>query len=254
MGTAGPWRCRWRVRLTGFPLVRGWVCDVALWGCPGTVRRHAQPGELKIKERRSWKTWQLLTAVLVAAVFGMWINGDTGGASGTNGASTTGTLPPPSAASPGSSAGGSTATTTTAVGGSSDTTTTAAGSSTTTTAAGGSTTTPTSSSTSSAAPAGPAHVLLLSPQQKGNWTSTTFTTTAAPWNVGWAFSCAPAPATGPSFEVFVTPAGSAPSGTPAISETGSSGQSVTAQSSLGAQTLVVQTSASCTWIVKVTGS
>jgi len=38
-----------------------------------------KPGELKIKERRSWKTWQLLTAVLIAAIAGMWINGDTGG-------------------------------------------------------------------------------------------------------------------------------------------------------------------------------
>jgi len=89
---------------------------------------------------------------------------------------------------------------------------------------------------------------------QGNWTSTSFTTTAAPWNIGWAFRCAPAPASGPSFVVMVTPAGSAPTGTPAISETGPSGQSVTAQSSTGAQTLVVQAPASCVWIVKVTGS
>jgi hypothetical protein len=54
--------------------------------------------------------------------------------------------------------------------------------------------------------------------------------------------------------VFVTPAGSPPTGTPAISETGPSGQSVTAESSLGAQTLVVQAPAACAWIVKVTGS
>jgi len=107
---------------------------------------------------------------------------------------------------------------------------------------------------SSTATAGPARVLLESPQLKGNWTSTSFTTTAAPWNIGWAFQCAPAPAAGPSFQVFVTPAGSAASGTAAISETGASGQSVTAASSLGAQTLVVQAPASCTWIVKVTGS
>ena len=94
-----------------------------------------EPGELKIKERRSWKTWQLLTAVLIAAIFGMWINGDTGGgASSTTGTSSgSGKLPPPSAASSGSAAGGSTATTTTAAGGSSVTTTTAASGSTTTT-------------------------------------------------------------------------------------------------------------------------
>jgi hypothetical protein len=211
------------------------------------------PGELNIKERRSWKTWQLLTAALVAAVFGMWINGDTGGASSTNGGASAGNenLPPPSAASSGSAAGTSTTTTAAAAGGGSSATTTTAGGSTTTTAAGGSTTTSTPSST---AAAGPAHVLLLSPQLQGNWTSGSFATTAAPWNIGWAFNCAPAPASGPSFQVSVTPAGSAATGTPAISETGPSGQSITAQSSLGAQTLVVQAPASCTWIVKVTGS
>ncbi len=215
-----------------------------------------EPGELKLKERRSWRTWQLLVAVLVAAIFGMWINGDTGGGASSASSSTSGTLPP---ASSGSSAAGST--TPTAAGGGSVTTTTAAGvtttsaagGTTTTTAAGGSSTTSTTASTSTA-PAGPAHVLLESPQLKGNWTSTSFTTTSAPWNIGWAFSCAPAPAAGPSFQVSVTPAGSPPTGTPAISETGASGQSVTAQSSLGAQTLVVQAPAGCTWIVKVTGS
>ena len=214
-----------------------------------------QPGELKIKERRTWKTWQLFTAVLVAVIVGMWINGDTGGG-GTSSANGTGSggghLPPPSAAS--SSAGSGTTTTTTAAGGGSVTTTTTAGGSTTTTAAGGSTTTSTTSPAGSAPPPGPARQLLLSPQQQGNWTSTPFTTTAAPWNIGWAFRCAPAPASGPSFQVFVTPAGSPPSGPAAISETGPSGQSVTAQSSLGSQTLVVQAPASCTWIVKVTGT
>ena len=94
-----------------------------------------EPGELKIKERRSWKTWQLLSAALIAAVFGMWINGDTGGgASNTTGTSSgSGKLPPPSASSSGSGAAGGTATTTTAAA--------AAGGTTTTTAAGGSTTT-----------------------------------------------------------------------------------------------------------------
>jgi hypothetical protein len=211
-----------------------------------------KPGELRIKQRRTWKTWQLLTAVLVAVIAGMWINGDTGG--GTSSANGTGSsgghLPPPSAAS--SASGGTT--TTTAAGGSSVTTTTTAGGSTTTTAAGGAATTSTTSPTGSTPAPGPARQLLLSPQQQGNWTSTQFTTTAAPWNIGWAFRCAPAPASGPSFQVFVTPAGSPPSGSAAISETGPSGQSVTAQSSLGLQTLVVQAPASCTWIVKVTGT
>ena len=231
-------------------------------GAPDVV---PQAGELRIKERRSWKTWQLLSVALLAAILGMWINGDTGGG-GSSAASSNpdgGHLPAEGAGTPAASgsgattttaAGGTSATTTTAAssGGSSATTTTAAGGSTTTTVAGGSTT----ATTTAGAAAGPARVLLLSPQQKGNWTSTAFTTTAAPWNIGWAFSCAPAPAGGPSFQVFVTPAGSSasPTGTAAISETGASGQSVTPQSSLGAQELVVQTTASCTWVIKVTGS
>jgi hypothetical protein len=221
-----------------------------------------QPGELKIKERRSWKTWQLLAVALVAVILGMWINGDTGGTPSATGTSSgSGKLPPPSSASAPATAGKNTATTTTAAGGATTTTaaggattTTAAGGATTTTAAGGATTTTAAASGSSTAAAGPARVLLTSPQLKGNWTSTSFTTTAAPWNIGWAFRCAPAPVAGPSFQVFVTPVGSPPTGTPAISETGPSGQSVTAQSSLGAQTLVVQSTATCTWIVKVTGT
>jgi hypothetical protein len=216
-----------------------------------------QPGELNIKQRRSWKTWQLLTAVIVAAVLGMWINGDTGGGGGAAGAhgTTSGTLPPAATPQGDTTPGGGVTTTTTAAaagGGSAGggaTTTTAAGG-TTTTVAGGSATTP----TSSPAAAGPARVLLTSPQLKGNWTSTSFTTTAAPWNIGWAFACTPAPAGGPSFQVFVVPAGGSPSGTAAVSETGAQGQSVTPQTTTGAQTLVIQTTSSCTWIVKVTGS
>jgi hypothetical protein len=221
-----------------------------------------QSGDLKIKERRSWRTWQLLTVALVAAILGMWINGDTGGGGSSSATSSNpdgGKLPAEGAGAPAASGSGGTTTTvaaggtaTTRAGSSSATTTTGAGGSTTTTVAGGSTT----ATTAAGAATGPARVLLLSPQQKGNWTSTAFTTTAAPWNIGWAFNCAPAPAGGPSFQVFVTQAGSSasPSGTAAVSETGASGQSVTPQSSLGAQELVVQTTASCSWIIKVTGS
>jgi hypothetical protein len=224
-----------------------------------------QPGELKIKERRSWKTWQLLSVALVAAILGMWINGDTGGGGGSSSATSSnpdgGKLPAEGAGAPAASGSRGTSTTV-AAGGTSGTSTTAAGdsSATTTTGAGGSTTTvaggSTTATTAAGAAAGPARVLLLSPQQKGNWTSTAFTTTAAPWNIGWAFNCAPAPAGGPSFQVFVTQAGSSasPTGTAAVSETGASGQSVTPQSSLGAQELMVQTTASCSWIIKVTGS
>ncbi len=211
------------------------------------------PGELHIKDRRTWKTWQLVTAMLAAALVGMALNYHTVGATQSSNApayvlpkstgSTTTTTPSSAADSSGSST-----TTTAAAGGSSGSTPT------TTAAAGGSTATSAPSSTSSPG-AGPARVLMGPTQLQGNWTSPAFTTTVAGWNIGWAFNCSPAPAAGTSFQVFVTPAGSSsPTGTPAISETGPSGQSVTAQSSLGAQTLVVQAPASCTWAVKVTGS
>jgi hypothetical protein len=97
--------------------------------------------------------------------------------------------------------------------------------------------------------------LLLGPtQSQGNWTSPAFTITAPSWNIGWAFQCSPAPTAGTSFQVFVTPAGASPGSAAAISETGGSGQAVTAQSSLGKQTLVVEAPANCAWAVKVTGS
>lgn len=210
------------------------------------------PGELGIKQKRTWKTWQLLVGMGITLVIGMGIDAWVG--SGQNGTSNS-SASTPAYQIPTSS--GSATTTTSAgargSGGSSTTTTTAAGGSTTTTQAGGSTTT-TSAPASSGASAGPAHVLVGPTQMQGNWTSPAFTTSAAGWNIGWAFRCVPAPATGASFEVFVTPVGASPGGTPAVSGTGASGQSVTSQSSLGAQTLVVEAPATCTWVVKVTGS
>jgi hypothetical protein len=210
------------------------------------------PGSLGLKEKRSWKTWQLAVAVVIAAVVGMAINGNVGasGSGSSTGTGTSGggayTLPP---------AGGSSTSTTAATGGGSTTTTT------TTTTAGGkskdtTTTTATSSSTGSTTTTStaPARLLLGPTQLQGNWTSPAFTITAPTWNIGWAFQCTPAPASGTSFEVFVTAAGASPGAAPAISETGPSGQSVTAQTSLGKQTLVVEAPANCAWAVKVTGS
>lgn len=208
------------------------------------------PGELGIKQRRAWKTWQLLVGMSAALVLGMGIDYWVGSGQGTaNSSASTPAYQIPT--------GSGSVTTTSSAGasgsGGASTTTTAAGGSTTTTQAGGTTTT-TSGSTSSSAPAGPSRVLMGPTQMSGNWTSPAFTTSAAGWNIGWAFRCVPAPATGASFQVFVTPVGASPGGTPAVSGTGASGQSVTSQSSLGAQTLVVEAPATCTWVVKVTGS
>jgi hypothetical protein len=219
------------------------------------------PGSLRLKEKRSWKTWQLVLGIVAAAGVGMAINGNVGasGSGGSSGLGTSGggayTLPP---------AGGSaTSTTVSTVGGSTTTSSPTAGASTTTTAGGKSkdTTTTTASSSSSSTTGSttttsipPARLLLGPTQLQGNWTSPAFTITAPAWNIGWAFQCTPAPTTGTSFQVFVTAAGASPGSAAAISETGASGQAVTAQTSAGKQTLVVQAPANCAWAVKVTGS
>ncbi len=214
---------------------------------PLEMNRAPAPGELQIREQRSWKTWQLLVAAFLAALGGMLIDywlqpaSTTASASGGSGAYK---LPPP----PGSSA-----TTTTVDSGASggDTTTTTADYSTTTTVASSST--PTTAGAASQTTA-TAQVLLTSPQSHGNWTSPAFSITSSSWDIGWAFQCTTAPASGSSFEVFVAPSGGSPSETPAVSESGLTGQSVSSQSTTGQQMLVVEAPANCIWIVKVTGS
>lgn len=222
------------------------------------------PGALGIKEKRTWKTWQLVGAVVIAVLVGMLINYRTVGASASGGSGTSGggdyTPPPPAGATgttvpPGGSSAG-----TTAPPGSTSTSTSTGGTTTTTKGRGSkaATTTTTTSSTSGSSATttttAPARLLLGPTQSEGNWSSPAFTITASGWNIGWAFQCTPAPTAGTSFQVFVTPAGSAPGSAAAISETGGSGQAVTAQTSLGKQTLVVEAPANCAWAVKVTGS
>jgi hypothetical protein len=187
-------------------------------------------GELGIKERRSWKSWQLVTAMVVAALVGMAINYRTVGSSASSNKQAY-TLPPPA------STGGTT------------TTTIASSGSTTTTLVGGTTT-----STTTPATTAPARLLLAPLQTHGDMTTAAFTTTVSGWIIGWAYRCTPVPATGSSLEIFVTPVGGSPSGAPAVNESGASGQSITTQTSLGPQTLVVEAPASCEWVVKVTGN
>jgi hypothetical protein len=200
-------------------------------------------GSLRIHERRTWRTWQMVVLVLIAALVGMWFNGNAGTASGNgSGSGSKGAykLPPASgSSSPGASphAGAP----------SGSTTTTAAGGSTTTTAAGGST------SSSTATQTGPPTVLVPETQQSGNWTSAVFNIAGGQWNIGWAFQCTPAPAASPTFAIYVVNAGGSPGTTPAVSSAVASGQSVTPQSSTGSQQVIVQTAASCRWAVKVTG-
>lgn len=215
---------------------------------PLAVDHQPEKGELKIKERRTWKTWQLLIGVLLAAGIGMWFNGNSGSASGTGSSSGSSSykLPPPTGSSttPGAAGGSSTSTTA-----GSTSTTSAAGSTSTTTGAGAS-----STATTGAVAVGPATVLVPETQQTGNWTSPVFTIAGGTWNIGWAFQCAPAPAGGPSFQIFAVTSGASPGATPAVTSTAASGQAVTPLTSVGSQQVIVQTTAACRWAVKVTGS
>jgi hypothetical protein len=92
------------------------------------------------------------------------------------------------------------------------------------------------------------------PETHGNWTSSPFTIGGGTWSIGWAFQCTPAPVSGPSFQVFVVPAGGKAGTTPAVSGTGATGQSVTTQTSSGSQELEVLAPAACLWVVKVSGA
>jgi hypothetical protein len=210
-----------------------------------------EKGELKIKERRSWRTWQLLAAVLVAAVVGMWFNGNSGSASGIpgsgSGGSSGGYKLPPAAGSP---------STTVAAAGGAATSTTAAGGATTTTAAGTATSTTAAGTTATTAPVvlAPASVLVPETQQAGNWTSPAFTIAGGTWNIGWAFQCVPVPTVTPTFQIFVVNNGASPGATPAVTSSAASGSAVTPLTSAGGQQVIVQTSAACRWAVKVTGS
>jgi hypothetical protein len=224
---------------------------------PGDGTDTPAPGELGIVEKRTWKTWQLASAVVIAVVIGMALNYHTVGASQSTGSggSNAYVIPSGSGATTTTVAGSggasdSSTTTTPTTGQSSTTSTTSAKghNSTTTTSAGGQSSTSTTTASTS-----PVRLLLGPVQQSGGYTSTPFTTTAAGWNIGWAFQCSSASTT-PSFQVFVVPAGAQPTGAAAITESGLSGQAVTVQSAVGAETLVVQAPTDCMWVVKVTGS
>ncbi len=186
-------------------------------------------GELGIKERRSWKTWQALVAILVAIGVGAWWNGSTGSASGSGqgAGSSAYKAPPPS---------GSTATT--------------SGTATSTTVAGAPA--PTTSPTVAPA-AGPDVVLVPQQTSQGNWTSSAFTVAAGTWKIGWAYQCTPAPSASPAFQIFVVQAGAGAGSSAAVTGTTGSGQDVTPETTAGSQQIIVQTQPNCRWAVKVTG-
>lgn len=231
--TSGPQPTPEMLRTDGTGLADG--------NAPG--ERRPEPGELGLVGRRAWKTWQLVLAVVAAALFGMWFNGSTGTASGNTSTAKAGYALPAAAGSSTPAAGAQSTATSTAAAGASTTTTTAP-------AAAGAAGTP-----STTVATGPATILIPSTQLAGNWTSTAFTIASGTWNIGWAFQCTPAPAATPTFEIFAVPAGTAPtaSSTPAVTSAAASGQSVTPQTTAGSQQIVIQTSNACRWAVKVTG-
>jgi len=205
------------------------------------------PGELLMKQRLSWKTWQLVVTFLVALVIGMVIGnsgGGSGGGTGPGGSSAkAGYTPPPPA---GSSSQGSASTTPGA-----PTTVAANGVSGATTL---SSPTSTAGATATTAPgAGTVTVLLPQTGGHGNGASPAFTVAAPGWKLGWAYKCVPAPAPGSSFEIFVDPVSGVPATTPAVTGTAASGSSVTVLSSTGNQELSIRAPTGCQWAVKVTG-
>ena len=192
--------------------------------------RMPQPGELGIRERRSWRTWQLLTAVLIAAVAGMAIGH--GGASSASSSNAVYTPPPP--ASPGGGAGSSTTGRTGTAPSALTSSSTTAGTSTTTTA--------------------PAAVLLPQVTARGSAVTPSFRVGAAPYRIGWAYDCRSAPGSTGTFQVYPLGSGQSPSsGAPAVNASGATGQGLTEVNSTGTEELTVRTPAQCIWAVKVTG-
>jgi hypothetical protein len=215
-----------------------------------SVERAPARGQLGIKDRRSFKTWQMASVVIVALLAGMAI-GYSGGGTPTAATSTNNyALPPPSG-------GASTTTTTSGPAGAGTTTTTSAGSKSHGGTAGSTTTTTgasASGTTTTTTPVtGTAQILVPATQMSGNWTSPTFTVAGGTWNIGWAYRCTPAPTSGTAFAVLVVPAGGSPASPPAVSQSAGSGQSITPQSSTGSLTIQVQSPSTCVWAVKVTG-
>ncbi|HLX87000.1 MAG TPA: hypothetical protein VKR22_00860 [Acidimicrobiales bacterium] len=212
------------------------------WSTPGTAdesgRTVAQPGTLGIRERRAWRTWQLAGAAVLTFVFGLYIESLSHAKAGTSASPSTPAykLPTPTTVAGGASRSGTTVPVTGAGGGGTG------GGSTTTTAA------PTSGPTTTVAATGTAIVLVPRYQATGNWTSNSFTVTGGTWNIGWAYQCTPPPASGPGFQVSVSPGGST-----AVTESNASGQGVTPVTSTGAQTISVQAAPGCVWVVKATG-
>jgi len=178
-----------------------------------------QPGGLGLRDTRSWRTWQMITAIVLALIVGM-IVGHIGGSSSLDASSAPlFSLPADASSAPSAS--------TPAV------------------------------ETESAKPAaraktGPAVVLMPNINGTGTKTLRVFTAGGA-WKVGWAFNCVLANSAAGSFKVFVVPDGGTVPDSALFEKSGRSGDGITAGTTLGAQHLHIQADEGCRWAVKVTG-
>lgn len=195
------------------------------------------PGGLGIEERRTWATWQLVLAAVVAAMVGMMIGysgkrGSKNAAAGTLHLSV-GSIQPRVG-------------TTTTIGGP-----TAVGPATTSAAP---TTSPlTSPSSLPAAATGPVTVLVPNTIGSGPSDLPVFATAGA-WTIGWQFRCVQAPGGSAAFTITVVPEGGSADATPAVSQVSREAKGTSPQpASQGRQHLRVTTDPACEWAVKVTG-
>jgi len=188
---------------------------------------------LGIRERRSWATWQLASAVLIAVVVGMWVgwSGRGGGrASASAGAQSTHLTLPPLTVAPAAT-----------------TVTTPA----TTAPAATATTTTVSSSGTSAAATGPIVVVMPNTNDRGP-ADLPAITTAGHLQIGWKFSCVAAPGGAATFEILLV-AASGGATSPVLTQTGRSGTGVTPLGNTGQVRLRVVTDPGCVWAVKAVG-
>ena len=202
-----------------------------------------QPGDLGIREKRSWATWQFITAIVIAALIGMAIGhsgGSSSAAGGAGGGQTLRTLPPES-----TGPSGATATTVAGATGTSSSIASNAGASTTTSAGGTSTTTKSGASTTTTAPPGPQAYLIHNLQGTGPTNLPALKIAGGQWTIGWAYRCVLAPGGAAKFQIL----GAA---TP-VNEQGRNGSGTTQESKAGAQQLRIVTDPACAWAVTVVG-
>lgn len=181
---------------------------------------------LDIRERRSWRTWQMFVAIVFALVAGMAL-GNLGAKSGSATAADKPlySLPPDAGNSPSAQPTTNVRATTSA------------------------SVQPTATGSLKTGP-----ITILLPNKNGQGPNTTVAFTAGgQWKLGWAYDCQLAKGGTGTFAVFVVSSSGTQSPTPAVQKTGRSGNGVATLTSLGAQRLHISTDGACRWAVKVTG-